>query len=133
PVALVAAGGLEVSGDGLKDLHGRTLTNPGTANFTGPGSLSIAQGAVFNNTGRFEAQSAAAIVNSVGGTATFANAGTFVKSGAGTTTSISGVTFNNTGTVDVQSGTLSLAGGGPGSGSFTLGAGGILELAGGSP
>jgi len=91
----------------------------------------MAQGAVFNNTGRFEALSGAGLEHRFGGEATFLNAGTFVKTGAGTTTSISGVTFNNSGTVDVQSGTLSLAGGGTSSGRFTIGGGGTLEFAGG--
>jgi len=128
---LLAAGGLELTSSGFKDLRGRTLTSPATAHFGGTGFLALAQGAVFSNTGVFEALSDADVANFFGGSATFLNAGTLIKTGAGTTTAFSGVTFNNTGTVDVQSGTLSLAAGGTSSGAFTIGGAATLEFAGG--
>src|SRR5439155_689630 len=118
-------------GLGLKHQRSRTLTSAGTAHFSDTGFLSLAQGAVFNNTGRFEALSDADVANFFGGSATFLNAGTLIKTGAGTTTAFSGVTFNNTGTVDVQSGALSLAAGGTSSGAFTIGGAATLEFAGG--
>ena len=128
---LLAAGGLELTSSGFKDLRGRTLTSPATAHFGGTGFLALAQGAVFSNTGVFEALSDADVANFFGGSATFLNAGTLIKTGAGTTTAFSGVTFNNTGTVDVQSGALSLAAGGTSSGAFTIGGAATLEFAGG--
>src|SRR5204863_122428 len=69
------------------------------------------------------------INNSVyGGTVTFTNSGTFRKSVTVGTTTLTGVAFNNTGTVDVQTGTLSMAGGLSGNGTF-IGAG-LVQLSG---
>src|SRR5439155_9001136 len=67
---------------------------------------------------------------------TFTNAGTFLKSsGSGSTAFISiftSLNFINTGTVHVESGTLDLACGGSGSGSFVVDAGTTLNFGAGT-
>jgi hypothetical protein len=111
-------------------LNGRTLDNAGTATWTGSEDVSGSNGGVFNNLrgatvdlqgdGRFF----------IGlSQSSFVNAGILRKSAGSGSTTINNV-FINTGTVEADTGTLSLAGGGTGSGTFTAAAGGTLEVAG---
>jgi hypothetical protein len=89
-----------------KKVVGRTLTNNGTAVWTGTDALLFDPNGIFNNNGTLDLQSDANAGNiarepSFG----FNNAGTLTKS-AGTGTSAIGVLFNNSGTVNANSGTL---------------------------
>lgn len=102
-------------------LNARTVENAGTIQLSGGGSLDVTGGATVTNRpgALFDVQNAATI-GSVFANGRLDNAGTFRKSGSsGTATFGSGMGFNNTGTVDIQTGTLSLAGGGTNSGTFT--------------
>jgi uncharacterized repeat protein (TIGR01451 family) len=106
------AAALNISG-GFKQLLGRTVNNQGTAVWTGASELRGGLGAVFNNSGTFDAQNDSAFTNGAGGAASsFNNTGTFTKSGIGTITTFSSVSFSNAGGVTVAaSTTLNLAGG----------------------
>ncbi|MGD0519383.1 MAG: PEP-CTERM sorting domain-containing protein, partial [Thermoguttaceae bacterium] len=112
-------------------LDGTTLENQGTIIYTGtPYLLYGINGAILDNT----AQGLIDLKNDrsflplwAGVKSTITNAGTFRKS-AGTGTTITPAVFNNTGTVEVQSGTLSLEGGGTGSGIFNISEGANLQI-----
>jgi len=116
---------------------GRTLHATGTTLWSGNtgsgnGSLSVGLGSVFLNTGSFvELQP---YDNQIDSSGNVFNDGTFRKeSGTLTTVGPTGFTaFHNRGLVDVKAGTLRLQGGGNHSGSFSLGAGAMLELSGGT-
>ncbi len=128
---------LTMSGTAEKDL-GREIDNSGTATWTGTGPIGSGNGAIFNNLagGVFDVQNDAGFFYNCGslcGTAaTFNNAGTFQKTAGTGTTGFITTLFNNTGTVTVQSGTLNLAAGGTGNGSFTGAAGTTLNFGGGT-
>ena len=67
------------------------------------------------------------------GTPSFNNAGTFTKSNGstdGSDESYFGVAFNNTGTVNVKKGTLTLAGGGANTKTFSIDTGATLKISG---
>ncbi len=115
-------------------LDTRTLENAGTIKFRGPGSLGVRGGAVITNRpGALVHVQNAASVGGVFPNGQLDNAGTFRKSdGGGTATFDTGVKFNNTGVVEIETGTLSLAGGGANSGTFTTPATAVLEWAGGT-
>jgi hypothetical protein len=99
------------------------LTNAGTVNWSGTGSIYVynyglqgANGGIVNLAGAmFNAQNDAMMVNDEG-SPLFYNAGTLLKSAG--TNSIIGLTFNNSGVVSVASGTIIFAGGGSGNGPF---------------
>ena len=122
----LAAGGLitgAVSFDG-----GRSLENDGTLIWSG-GSITLGGGdpaaatqaaTLINAAGAVWAIETGGTLNSAGfgGTGVISNAGTVVKSGLGTAALYAGM-FNY-GTVEVESGSLMLAGGVSGTGSFVL-------------
>ena len=113
-------------------LNGDTLTNAAakTTNFTGTGNLDIGNGGAFINNGTFVAQNNQMIEGNLGGSGNaFYNNGTFTRSTrtGGFTVSVA---FDNAGAINVQTGTLSLEGGGTGSGLFVIGSGAILQFTG---
>jgi hypothetical protein len=121
--------------DGTSSLTGsffsalsRQVDNFGTASVVAGTSLNFQNNAIWNN----NAGSTLILPDSAGMSPFFSsgsqfnNAGTVEKTAPGGTATI-GITFNNTGTVDVQSGTLSLTGGGTGSGTFTIESGAVLS------
>ncbi len=124
-ITLLAAGAsMTISGGGQKDFNGRIVNNSGSVVWTG-GIITSYNAPVFNNLGgaTFEVQVDANLSYSCspcGGALTFNNTGTFKKTTTtGTTVFGSTVAFNNSGgLVDIQTGTLSLSGGGTGSGAF---------------
>lgn len=103
---------LEISGDADKVLESRTLNNAGTATWKGTGNIGMGNGAVFNNTGTFNAENNAKFTHTGGTPASFNNQGNFNKRGAKPITFFPNVAFNNTGTVTVEFGDLELRGGG---------------------
>jgi hypothetical protein len=128
-----ADGGLVISGNSGMTLSGVTLNNAGAATWSGTGSpanISGNNGAVFNNLAgaTFEIQGDATFG---GGGTRFNNAGIFLKSMGSDATTINS-SFDNTGTLEIASGTLDLAGGGTGRGSFTADAGTTLRFGGGT-
>ncbi len=130
---LVPGGGaLEIGSDSPKNLDGRTLTNAGTANWTGFGNLTASNGAVFNNSGTFNDSNTSGhnFILGAGAAPAFNNTGTFTKTTAGYSSFF--VPFTSTGTVTVSAGNLNLAGGGTGSGAFSPAVDGILEFSGGT-
>jgi hypothetical protein len=114
PVLTIAAGStLNMSGSADKTLSHSTITNAGTATWSGTGNLLIQNESVINNQAgaTFDVQNDQNIRNGYQYyTSTFNNAGTFKKSagnGITTFTTVGArVQFNNTGTVQVQTGTL---------------------------
>ena len=115
-----------------KTLRGRTINNAGTATWTS-GYIGTGLGAVFNNTGTFDAQvNSNTFDYSQGGTVTiFNNSGSFRRT-AGADTATIDVIFNNSGSVQAQSGTLNLTRGGDSSGSFEATSTGTLGFGGGT-
>jgi hypothetical protein len=99
---------LSITGTSDKTLSNATLTNDGTAIWTGNGSLLGSDGAIFNNRHTFNVLNNAAFDSAPGdATATFNNTGSFTKSSSGTTTS-SGWDFQNHNTFDIGAGILNL-------------------------
>lgn len=129
-----ANGTLDLTG-GLT-LDSRTLNSFGTSTFSFccGASLSITNGAVWNNNGTIDAQrnGQPAISNSGIGTGTINNIGVFKRTVGGGTFAIDNVALNNTGSVNVNSGTLQLNGGGSSTGSFAVDIGTVLEFGGGT-
>jgi hypothetical protein len=127
-----ANGGMLVAGNADKVLNDRTLDNAGTATWTG-GDIMLGAEAFWNNLADsvLDIRTDHSFVSQGGfGSSGFiTNAGTVRKS-AGTGVSAFGVylRFDSAGTVDVASGTLSIEGGGAGSGQFTTEQGGTLRL-----
>jgi hypothetical protein len=115
-------------------LDGTTLETSGATVWTGNGQLYGYSGATWNNTstGTIDLQGDADFY--VGsGTPSFNNAGTFTKSNGstdGSDESYFGVAFNNTGTVNVKKGTLTLAGGGANTKTFSIDTGATLKISG---
>jgi len=126
-------GSLAISGSSHKVLTYRTLTNKGTATWTGAGYLQLNIGSVFDNQAgaTFDIQADTRMDCSTGTCGYFNNAGTVIKS-AGSGTANIRRSFNNTGAVNVNSGTLELSGGGSHTGDFTIAAGSVLEFGGGT-
>ncbi len=101
-VTRVAA--LNISSANSKGLtNSYVLTNQGTGTWSGIGQIAGNNGAVFNNSGSFTAQSDATMSGTI-----FDNSGTFTKAGTIGTTALSDDILNNSGTVDVDSGIMSL-------------------------
>ena len=111
-------------------LDGTTLETSGATIWTGAGYLYGFNSAIWNNTstGTIDLQGDADFYLG-SGTPSFNNAGTFTKSnGATNDESYFNVVFNNTGTVNVKKGTLTLAGGGTNSKTFSIDTGAILKI-----
>ena len=140
--SLAAGASLTVATNGVLNLGGSStlildgsLTNAGTVNWTGTGTLQFghnngwgdnAVGSIVNEAGAvFNVQNDQTMANAYG-SPFFQNAGTFLKSAG--TNSIIGVAFNNSGTVDVRSGTVSVSSGGDASGQFIAEAGATLAF-----
>lgn len=138
-IMVQANAGMTISGSNFRILGGTTsgaatLTNVGTAAFTGTGAIYIpggSPGSVFNNNGTFNASSSGGIAGAVSGSAkgTFNNVGTFNKSGSNTTTTISAI-FNKSGPVNVNSGTLLISSNGTDAGSYSVASSGKLTFSG---
>jgi hypothetical protein len=127
-------GGLTLGGTSIKTLDRHTLTIPSgaAANWTTgtvAGGLTLTDGATLNNAGTFTLQTDVTIAGT-GILSVFNNTGTFRLINTTATTTI-GAQFNSSGLTDVQSGTLSLNGGGTGSGNFTVAALATLNFGGG--
>jgi hypothetical protein len=107
---IVAAATLTISGSGSSTLDTRTLLLAGATNWTGSGTLTLANGALIDNqaSGLFTIQGSGSLL----GSGNFHNEGSLIKaSGSGTTTVASGIAVTNSGgQVSVQGGTLSFAG-----------------------
>jgi hypothetical protein len=86
-----------------------TLTNDGTINETGYGSLALENGATLNNTsvGTFNLTNDCGISQVGGGT--FTNAGTLEKTGGIGTSTIAPTSLDNPGVVAVKTGTMAVA------------------------
>jgi len=129
-----ANGGLAINGSN-KYLDGRTLNNAGSAVWTA-GYIYMSNGAAFNNlaAGTFEGQVAdrSFYWNTGSSQPAFNNAGSFVRTISTAGLTLDGVAFNNTGSLGVQTGTMNLAGGGTGNGSFTVAATASLVFGGGT-
>ena len=88
-------------------ISGKTIYNPITAKWVS-GNITLADGAVFQNSGTFNAKNAASVTNNAmngGVNERFVNTGNFIKDTAGTTTTMD-IPFTNDGTVDVIAGSL---------------------------
>jgi hypothetical protein len=113
---------------------GHTLTLAGGVQMADSFGLHIVGGSNLVNTGTWQDQASTHVslgsLDAVSGPANrFDNRGSYVKSGGATTTIARGVAFDNSGSVAVNAGTLSLLGGGNGSaGSFSVGAGAVLDF-----
>ena len=120
---------LAVSGTGSKSVTSRAVTNNGTINVAGTGTVTFQFGSsLVNSAGKtIDLQSGADLS---GSTLTLTNAGTLRKSVAGTST----VSFNvlSTGVIDVTGGELELSGGSSGAGNFTSSGGTALTFGGGT-
>jgi len=129
-----ANGGLAINGSN-KYLDGRTLNNAGSAVWTA-GYIYMSNGAAFNNlaAGTFDGQVADRSLYWYTGSSqpAFNNAGSFVRTISTAGLTLDGVAFNNTGSLSVQTGTMNLAGGGTGNGSFTAAATASLVFGGGT-
>ena len=118
------SGGLYLSGGQL--LNFGTLAWDGVVTAGSGSVISNAAGATINLAAN---DSAADLFTGVASHTDY-NAGQIIVSGTGRATI--GGTFINTGSVGINSGTLALAGGSTADGTFTVGAGGTLNLAGGN-
>lgn len=116
---LIFGGNTLFQSSALKIRLGSTVTNNGT--FTSKGSV--------QGTNTFDNQITRNGSPGDTGDSVFNNAGTYVQDAAGYKTTVS-ARFNNTGAVQLVSGALSLTGGGTSPGSFQIGAGTALSLAG---
>ncbi len=117
-------------------IDGRTLINPAgqTATWTGDSStIRMSDGAVFDNEGTFQDQSAGVVSQQQGEASSFTDDGSFIRSGnSGECDFQQGIAFDATGgTVNVQTGTLGLLGGGTDTGAtFTSETGATLDFGG---
>jgi RHS repeat-associated protein len=127
---LTVANTLAISGGNIKTLSAITLTNQGTATFSGTGDLNFGNGAVIQNNGSFTQSNDEPMVYALGTTGNaFNNAGTFTKTSTTTTgtSHFNDVAFNNAGTVTVASGVL-LSDFGTHSGAFAIAADATLAF-----
>ena len=88
---------------------------------------------VINNAGIFNVTAGgdfSRVTNNVG--SAINNSGTWNVSGAGVTSKVSEVAFNNSNTVNITNGTLTLAGGGTSTGSFSVSGGAALTFSDGT-
>lgn len=126
------AGGLGLVGSYGKILaNGWTIDNGGSAAWTDAGTIFGSGGAVINNTGTFDVQADASLLNQLSGAAPIINNTGIFKKSAGTATTCEFV-FNNLahGRVQAEVATLSFTGGGTGTGAFDSASGAKLDFAG---
>jgi hypothetical protein len=125
---------LTISGAATKFLTGsHILNNNGAGTWSGVGEFDGSPGSTVNNNGSFTATSDTRFGNGGAGAGMiFNNSGTFTKSGSAGITDFNGNALNNSGTVKVESGTLELDSGGALLGPFSISAGALLNLNGGS-
>jgi hypothetical protein len=130
---VVAGGTMTLRANGSRLLDGRTLTNAGTATWSGAGNLDMADGAALNNLvgATFSVLGSAAIAQTGGAASSFTNAGTFQKATQAGNTAI-GVPFTNTGTISVQTGSLTFLADGTTTGKMALSAGSSVVFSGDS-
>ena len=83
-------------------ISGKTIYNPITANWVS-GNITLADGAVFHNSGTFNAKATTTMTGTAPGS--FINDGSFIKNTVGTTTTMD-IPFTNNGTVDIVAGNL---------------------------
>ncbi len=118
----VLANGGATFGTASRTLSGRTVLVPnGQTALWVAGDFGTGQGAVLDNAGLVDLAFDGQYVLSLGGASTIKNRGTFRKSTGNGITTIS-VAFDNTGLLEVNSGRVDLAGGGTGTGSYSVGA-----------
>jgi hypothetical protein len=125
---ITVSGGLVMS-QADKSLYGGALINAGPGSWSG-GRIVFWYSAVLSN-------SVSGTLNVLfdgsltGGVGTFGNAGTMRKASSLGTSTLENPCVNS-GTIEVQTGTLSLLGGGGGSGSFEVQSGATLDFSGGT-
>ena len=111
-----------IAGGADHDFPSWTIDNTGKV-IHQAGRIRGGQGSVFNNTGIWLEQADTQLNVDYGGGGTLANAGTFRKTGGTNSTAFSnGMAFNNSGLLDVQTGTIQLAAGGSGNGTYSAAA-----------
>ena len=127
--ATTANAGIAFSGASVKDINtGRVINTTGTTTWSG-GSVRAGAGVVIRNTGVWDVQEDTSFVFLGGSPVQFVNqAGAMFKKSAGPGTLSIPIPFTNAGTLAVQSGTISLAGGGSGTGAFTASPGAVLAF-----
>ena len=137
PLTIASGSFLTLSGPLGKYYSGGTLTNLGTINMTGQGSLDFATGTpdtnpgTLDNAGLVDFQGDESFVcGSLSQSGTFNNSGTLLKSAGSGQAEFSGVDFNNaaTGKVRVDSGSLALWAGTNAGGNYTVAVGTVLDL-----
>ncbi len=118
-----------ISGDNFKSLDGRTLTNAGTAAWSGNGELRMFNQAVLLNQAgaTFDMLSNAAMKYSTPLGGSVANAGTMRKTGGGAISNIE-VALDNSGILEVQNGTLAFWSTLFNAASGTIGGSGTLDV-----
>ena len=128
-----ANGGIAFSGAAVKDINGgRVLNTAGTTTWSG-GSVRPGAGAVIGNSGTWDVQGDTSMVLLANPAPRFDNlAGATFRKSAGAGTMSTNVPFNNAGALSVQSGTVSIAGGGSGAGTFTAAPAATLAFNGGT-
>ena len=128
-----ANAGIAFSGAAVKDTTGgRVIETAGTTTWTG-GSVRPGSGVVIRNSGTWDVQGDTSFVFLGGFPAQFANqAGATLKKSAGAGTFTSAIPFTNAGTVSALSGTINLAGGGSGAGTYSAGPGAALAFGSGT-
>ena len=117
-----------------RTLNTRAVNNGGTTVFEPSATVSMGQGAIFNNEvgALFDVRTDQLFdYSGLSPLPTFNNLGTLRKS-AGMGTSTIDVAVNNSSPVEVQTGRLSLTRGGTSSGDFTVSSGAILDFGGGT-
>lgn len=141
---VIAAGSLTIAPVGVMNIDGvgtllleAPLTNAGIVNWTNAGDLDVLDnqssyfGLIENLSGAlFDIQCDQTIYNNAGTAAYFHNLGTLRKSALTSSTSFA-LPLLNAGTVTALHGTLSFSGSGTLSGTFTAGAGTIIDFTGG--
>ena len=77
-------GGMTISGASQKNINVRTLNATGPTTWTGTGNIGGGAGSTIINTGLFDIQTDADVVNQSGGTATFTNSGSTLRKSVAT-------------------------------------------------
>ncbi len=126
-----ANGGITYSGPAVKDLTGsRSLNTTGTTHWSGP--VRLGGTASIHNSGIWQSESDGSISRLLAGVRFENRPGATLRKTAGTGTTTVDVVFDNDGAVEVQSGTLSIAHGGTGTGTFSGLAATTLDFGGGT-
>jgi hypothetical protein len=100
----VAAGGLLLEGDSVKDLQSRSLTLDGPSTWAA-GQIRLWNGGTLTNNSTFDIQTDADLQHTSGAISTFINNGTVSKTAGTATTGIEAHTVN-TGTIEVLAGAI---------------------------